>query len=336
VLLAVQSSATQWIAVPERFTVSAELAALLRMVTLPVRLPPCKGVSVMTQLAPLPSADEHVFVCVNSALVAMLVIVTLTAAVLESVTVCVLGTPTSVPLPNTTLAGLAISAGFTVRLAITEVDPVDAVTETAVTLLTEPAAAENVWLALPAATTTDAGTGIAPGSLLVKLTVSPPAGAIPVSSTVPVTTWPRSTVVRLNDNPLTTAGFTVSVADVLLEPDVAVTTTLFAVATLVVAPVKLCEALPAGTTIPAGRVTEGSELLSETATPPAGAAGLILTLPLNPAPPVTEGGVSVTDTSDGEADGFTVRVPTAVVVPVVATTVAMSVLLTAPVVTAND
>ena len=290
----------------------------------------------MTQLAPEESAAGQVFVCVNSALVAMLVSVTLTGAVLDSLTVWVLGTPTKVPLAKTTFGGVAVSAGFTVRLAITAVDPVDAVMATVLTLVTAPAVTVNDWLLAPAGTWTDTGTGIAPGSLLARLTARLPEGAAPVSETVPVVTWSKPTVAGLNDNPLTTAAFTVRTAFALLVPNVAVTTTFFDVETLVVAAAKLCDALPAATTMLAGRVTEGSELVSATVTPPEDAAAFRATLPVDPAPPVTDVGLKLTDERDGAASGVTVSVPMAVVVPVVATTMAICELLTEPVATEND
>ena len=117
---------------------------MLRIVTLPVRFPPWVGVSVMTQLAPAGSEAGHVFVCVKGPLAAMLVIVTLTPAVFVSVMVCVLATSTKVPLPKTTLAGLAESGGLTVSIPMAEAEPVEAVTVTGVWLVTSPAVTANV------------------------------------------------------------------------------------------------------------------------------------------------------------------------------------------------
>lgn len=124
--------------------VREEFAALLEMLTLPVRFPPCVGVRVIMQFAPPASVAGHVFVSVKSPLAAILASVTPAAAVFVSVTVCVLGTPTRVPLANTTLEGLAIRAGFTVIIAITEVAPVIAVRVTEVALVTPPAVIVNV------------------------------------------------------------------------------------------------------------------------------------------------------------------------------------------------
>jgi len=145
---------------------------------------------VITQLAPAVNVAGQVFVSVNSALAVIVLRVMLVPAVFVSVTVCVLGTPTRVPLANTTLAGLAISAGFTVMLALADVAPVVAVIATFVTLVTAPAVTVKVWLIAPAATSTVEGTGIAPASLLLSPTESPPLGAFPFSTTVPVAVCP--------------------------------------------------------------------------------------------------------------------------------------------------
>jgi hypothetical protein len=98
----------------------------------------------MMQLAPAASEAGHVFVCVKGPLAAMLVIDTLTPAVFFSEMVCVLATPTKVPLPKTTLGGLAESAGLTVSIPMAEVEPVEAVTVTGVWLVTAPAVTANV------------------------------------------------------------------------------------------------------------------------------------------------------------------------------------------------
>lgn len=169
--------------------------------------------------------------------------------------------------------------------------------------------------------------------LLVRFTPRPFAGAIPLSVTVPVDASPNPTVPGLNESMLTTAGFTVSVAALLLDPSVAVTVMFFTPETPAVTTTNVCVVLPAGTVTFAGRDTEGSELASVTIAPPAGAAELSVTLPIEPAPPVTEFGTKLTDASPRVTDRFTVSVPAAVVVPVVATTMAISELPTAAVVT---
>jgi hypothetical protein len=98
----------------------------------------------MTQLVPAPRVAGQEFVCEKSPLAAIVEIVRPTLVAFVSVMICVLGTPTSVPLPKARLAGLALIAGFTVSPAITDVAPEDAVTVTGVTLLTPPAVTVNV------------------------------------------------------------------------------------------------------------------------------------------------------------------------------------------------
>ena len=148
------------------------------------------GVRVIAQLAPAASVAGHVLVSVNSGLAEMLVSVTLVPEVFDSVTVWLLGRPTRVPLANVTLAGVAMSAGLTVRFALTAEELAEAVTATVVTLVTAPAVTANDWPLMPAGTTTDSGTGMAPGSLLARLTGRPPAGAFALSTTEPVLVWP--------------------------------------------------------------------------------------------------------------------------------------------------
>ena len=81
----------------------------------------------------------------------------------------------------------------------------------------------NVALLLPAGTFTLEGTLAAP-LLLESVTCAPPAGAGPVSVTVPVEDWtPPTTLVGLNvseetDGRTTGTGVTVSVADAVTPP----------------------------------------------------------------------------------------------------------------------
>jgi len=105
----------------------------------------------------------------------------------------------------------------------------------------------------------------------------------------------------------------------LLAPRVAVTITFFIVATPTVVAVKVCEVFPAPTVTFAGTVTDGSELLRETISPPAGAAWLIVTVPVELVPPVTVPGLKLTP--DTVVKGTTVTFPMTMVAPVVAVTI---------------
>jgi hypothetical protein len=70
----------------------------------------------------------------------------------------------------------------------------------------------NVALVLPAKTVTKAGTTAADGVSLLSETATPPAGAAPVSVTVPWEMIPPSTLAGLTESELNAGGVTVSTA----------------------------------------------------------------------------------------------------------------------------
>src|SRR5438093_115246 len=121
-------------------------------------------------------------------------------------------------LPPVTLDGLRLreesvgGAGVTVGEADRAVAPEELamVTEAVVE-----AVRESVVHVIRAGTGRRAGTGVAPGLLLDKLTTAPPLGAGPLSVTVPVEELPPVTLVglRLSDESVGGAGVTVSEAD---------------------------------------------------------------------------------------------------------------------------
>jgi hypothetical protein len=88
--------------------------------------------------------------------------------------------------------------GFTVRLAGLVTPPYTAEIVTAVEFDTETVVTVNVALALPAGTVTLAGT-VAAELLLDSDTIVPPAGAAPLSVTVPVEGFPPTTEVGFKD-----------------------------------------------------------------------------------------------------------------------------------------
>jgi len=99
---------------------------------------------LMVQVARPPSMPPQLFVSLKSPLGEMLVIVKLELELFVSVTgSAVLVIVRRVP-GNVRLEGLAVSAGTTVSIPITEVVPVIAVTVTGVELLTTPAVTKNV------------------------------------------------------------------------------------------------------------------------------------------------------------------------------------------------
>jgi hypothetical protein len=227
---------------------------------------------------------------------------------------------------------LVTTGGITVRPP-PELAPLGsvAVTVTGVLLGTGSVMALKVPLVAAPAILKLAGTVVAAKLLLIKVTVSPAAGAGPFKPTVPTEALPPVTELGLNVNDEMTAGLTVNVPLWLLAPTVAVTITGSAMATPTVVAVKVWEVLFAGTVMVPGTVTEGSPLLKETLIPPAGAVWLIVTVPVELVPPVTATGLNVTDMT--VIEGTTVTFPVTVVEPVVAMTVTAVELATAPAVT---
>lgn len=88
----------------------------------------------------------------------------------------------------------------------------DAVNVTGVLVATtEVVMVKVAWLA-PAATRTDDGAVVIEVLLLLKLTVTPPAGALPFSLTVPVEGLPPASVAGLSVSELITTGSSVRTA----------------------------------------------------------------------------------------------------------------------------
>jgi hypothetical protein len=132
----------------------------------------------------------------------------------------------------------------------------------------------------PAAIVTLAGSEAIAGSELASATTVPPGGAGPVRATVfDVVEVPPEIDAGDNDRALKTAGFSVSVADLLLPPYAAVIVTGVLVVTAVVVIVKRAEiVVPCAIVTVAGTGAEGLELESATVTPPAGAGAASVTV----------------------------------------------------------
>ena len=141
------------------------------------------------------------------------------AAVLESATVAppAGAAPLSrtVPVadpPLVTVVGLMVkpvsetagAGGLTVRLAVRLVPPRVAFIVADVVAVTVPAVIPNVAELFPVATVTLAGT--AAGAVLESATVAPPAGAAPLSVTVPVATPPLATEAGAMVRPVNDTG----------------------------------------------------------------------------------------------------------------------------------
>ena len=158
------------------------------------------------------------------------------------------------------------------------------------------ATAENVAVVLPAVTVTLAGTDAAEGIELARLTTTPPAGAATESVTVPVALEPGRTTPGLRVRDVNVGfGPTVSVAVFEVAPKVAVIVTFVDEATVEVETVKVAELWPWATTTLAGTVaTAVPEEVRLTASPPAGAVPVRVTVPVDGKPPTTEVGLRET------------------------------------------
>ena len=105
-------------------------------------------------------------------------------------------------LPPQTEVGLIVSdwsvtlgEGLTVRVAVREMPPADAVIVTLVALETARVETVKVALVVPAGTVTVLGTVATLGLLLLRFTTNPPDGAGAVRVTVPVLLLPPTTLV---------------------------------------------------------------------------------------------------------------------------------------------
>lgn len=158
----------------------------------------------------------------------------------------------------------------------------------------------KVALLLPAGTVTLAGT-LADPLLLERVTCAPPAGAGPLSVTVPVEDCtPPTTLVGFSVSEETVGsseGVRVRDADLLVPPEDAVNVIAVDVATALVLIVKVAVVLPAGTTTLAGMLAEALLLERATCAPPAGANPLSITVPMEGwgPPPVTLVGFKVSE-----------------------------------------
>jgi hypothetical protein len=160
-------------------------------------------------------------------------------------------------------------------------------------------------LLLPAVTVTASG-ATATASLLERETDTPPVGAAPVSVTVAFVDTPPATVAGESEMDESAAGRTVREARCEAEPAEAVIAAEVWVATDLVATVNEADVLPAAMVTLAGTVaTLASPLARETTIPEAGAATVILTVPVEVLPPVTEAGDSVTEAIPAAAAGAT-------------------------------
>ena len=112
--------------------------------------------------------------------------------------------------------------------------------------------------------------------------------------------------------------------------------TLATAVTLTVVIANVADVAPEGTVTETGTFAETLELVSVTTTPPAGAAADNVTVPVTPAPPTTDAGLTVTDVSETDAAaGFTVSAAVFEMAPLVAVIVTAVTAVTDVVVTVN-
>jgi len=194
----------------------------------------------------------------------------------------------------------------------------------------------NCALVAPAATVMLLGTAAMSGSVLDSVTVTPPAGATPLKVIVAVEEVPPRTLVglRLIETSVGGGGVTVSAADRVTPPDVAEIVTVCADVTAFVGNENPTVVAPAGTVTLAGTAATAALLLdSATTAPPAGAAALSVTVPVDALPPVTLVGWRLSSVSDGA--GVTVSWTDRVVPPPVEEIVTVVDVVTGLVATAN-
>ena len=110
------------------------------------------------------------------------------------------------------------AAALTAKLAVLAIVPYVADMVTEVLAATGAVVTLNVAVVAFGAIVTLAGTLAAAVLLLPSVTSAPPAGAGPLSVTVPVDEFPPSTDVGVNDTELSVAAFTVKVAVLVTAP----------------------------------------------------------------------------------------------------------------------
>lgn len=211
--------------------------------------------------------------------------------------------------PPVSPAGLRVrletDGGMTVSATPTETEPYVAVIFGCVCCATGVVCTVKVAADDPAAITTEEGT-VAVLRLLVSPTVSPPAGAAPRITTVPVDEAPPTTVFGLNETPYMEIGLIVSLSAMEEEPNFAVIDATSLVLTTSVGIENRTVVAPADMGMLAG--TFASRLLLETATlsPPVGAGPESVIVPLEFVPPPTLVGSRV---NPAKPTGFRMRVP---------------------------
>lgn len=217
--------------------------------------------------------------------------------------------------PPTTDPGLTDSVNVLtaviVRTAIVLAPPPDAVIVELVFAVTAAVDTVKVAVIAPEATVTDAGTVVFV-PLHDNTTTMPPAGAGPLSETVPLDAPPPVTVEGDRLTEATATGLIVSVADWLVVPRVPVIVALTDVETAVEAMENVPNFAPATTVTDAGTVASELSEVRPTTVPPVGAGPFSWTVPVEESPPATIAGETDRPLNEG---GVTVSVAARVVIP---------------------
>lgn len=160
----------------------------------------------------------------------------------------------------------------------------------------------------PAGTVAVGGTCAAEVLLLASAMVAPPRGATAFRVMVAIEDWPPRTLLGFNDTDVIEAGFTVSDAVLLTLSYEAVIVDVADAPTALVLTVNEAVVAPARTVTEAGTVATEVLLLERvTIVPPAGAALVSVTVPLDELPPVTAVGLRATS-CNAAGGAFTVNV----------------------------
>jgi len=202
------------------------------------------------------------------------------------------------------------TAGATVTFAVLLTELYVAVTVTGVEAVTVVVCTTTLAVDRPSWTVRLAGTGNTV-ALLVSVTEAPPEGAGPLSVTVTIAKAPPAMLVGSTVTAVSvgsTAGATVTFAVLLTELYVAVTVTGVETVTVVVCTITLAVDRPWRTVRLAGTGNTALLLPSVTATSPAGAGPLRVTVRIAKPPPAMVEGSTVTPVSVGRTMGATVTV----------------------------
>lgn len=200
------------------------------------------------------------------------------------------------PVPATVSIAV-VPGGVTVSDAVRATPAFVAVIVTDVEAPTAVVPAVKLAVVAPCVTVTVPGT-VAAVLLLLSAIANPPAGAALVSVTVPCEDVPPATVVGFSDTADNDAGggggVTVNVVVRVTAPALAVMVAAVDVVTETVAIAKVALVAPCAIVTLGGTAAVLAELLSVTWNPPAGAAAVRDTVPVDGLPPVTVDGLTLT------------------------------------------